>query len=349
LGKKEVCLQSSETTEFKEDAAQMQTEEAEARSDEIEAVDTETSQIEARTSRKRSRENEISPEPELDTEVTSRRHPGSSEFMEMVTIAFEESTKHRRKKRRRRRGSALKFSTIRDLRLSANFLAMIPPAMFDIDENLQFGMYFTSQFSPMRISEAILQRDLNSWILFFSACSMLSGICNVNDHLDFVIASSAYPGQSEEEHNLIVEKFKPITALAAGLEAGISGIYSLAASGVTSKLPTLEEYDAKDRFHGIEDETEKALLTYLLEDYSFKMTPVDPNTGRQMRIPHMLLRLSQTRFDDSAPMSFILNQEATQLFGYTGQELTYLADMRDPYLFASNFSESASPVSLASQ
>jgi hypothetical protein len=104
-----------------------------------------------------------------------------------------------------------------------------------------------------------------------------------------------------------------------------------------------------DMFHGITDEEEKRLISYLLDEFSFKNVPTDPETGKKLRIPHMVGRFLQMRLEDSAPLSYYANKEAVSFLGYTGQEITYWIDKRDPPSRSDNFSQDCAPVPTTSK
>jgi hypothetical protein len=299
--------------------------------------------------RKRKREGSVSSSSQDESRVIIRSSSSKPfALIELAHIAFEEAKNHKVKKPRR--SAETEFVTIRDLRVSNNFLGLVPHSSFDVHENFLGNLNFMTNFSPMRISEAILQRNTHAWMLFFMMSSVFSGISNFENHVDAVISASAYPGQPEEEHNQILEKLNPIYSLAPGLETAFMSVWKIVEEArARSPFPSLEHYESKNIFHGITDEHERTLISYLLDEFCFKMAPVDPSTGQQVRIPHMLFRFTQTRFDDDAPFTFYLNQEAVKFTGYSGQEMTYWTDVRDPPLLSSKFSDESAPVPTGSQ
>jgi hypothetical protein len=285
---------------------------------------------------------------ELVTKMEDFELVRSSDLMVLVDIALAEAKRERSKKRRKT--ADFDFSPRFDLGISNNYLGMIPYSVYDIDQNFDWTLHFMMNYSPMRISEVILQHDTSAWMFFFIMSSVFCGLSNFNNYVNCMIAASAYYGQTEEEHNKILKKLEPLYSLGAGLEHALASAWkTVQVAQVSSTLTTLEQYQALDMFHGITDEEEKRLISYLLDEFSFKNVPTDPETGKKLRIPHMVGRFLQMRLEDSAPLSYYTNKEAVSFLGYTGQEITYWIDKRDPPSRSDNFSQDCAPVPTTSK
>jgi hypothetical protein len=315
------------------------------------ATSATTSGTAATSLRKRKRDEFSSDSDSSAISLYVRRREGnqvSVGLMDLVEIALEESRTQSSK--RRRRSMEMGETPQLELRISNDYLAMVPHSVFDVDQNFDWTLHFLMNFSPMRISEAIIQKGTADWIFYFIMSSVFCGFANFTNHVNCLIAASAYPGQPEQEHNQVVERLQPLYSIAPGMEIALGKVWkSLDELHRNSPQPTLEEYLTLDKFHGVTDEEEKQLLRYLLDEFSFKQAPRDVITGEYVRIPHMMFRFMQSRMDNSAPMSYYLNKEAEAFLGYTGQEITYWIDVRDPPFQSRMFSSECAPVPITSQ
>jgi hypothetical protein len=269
-----------------------------------------------------------------------RNKPQGGEHLTLHDNASGEEIQRQKK----HRGPSSNHLPFRDLRYAVNYMEFFPPSFYNMNEILLSNNDIISSFSPMRISEKIMERNTAGWMLFFMMAFLFVGSQNAIKHIDHFISSSIFPGQSEEEHNLIVEKLRPMYSCVPGfLQMFRSNWQAIMDARKLKPLPPLEQYLEKNAFHGISDSQEMEHLLYLLNVFSFKIAPEDKITGK-VRIPHIIVRVGHRPVDDDAPFNYYLNQEAVKFLGYTGQELTYWTESRDPECVYSVFSEQRIPI-----